>query len=102
KREQGKGNTVNTQFPIGYGPDDIRLAGSSSVLINNSMTKNDVIDIFATYNKTIAGDHAFKLLGGYNQEVFEIGNEAISRGNLISSSLPYLVLATANPTVSAG
>lgn len=100
KRETEKRNVVNQQYPIGVGPNDIRMQGSTAVHIYNYVTKNDVMDVFATYNKTIAGDHAIKLLAGYNQETFEIESEDVRRGDLISSSMPYLLLATANPTIN--
>lgn len=100
KRDIERRNAVNQQYPIGVGPGDVRLRGETSVGMNNFTTRNDVFDLFATYNKTLAGDHAIKLLAGYNQEVYEMENESFTRAGLISSSLPYLSLATGNPTLS--
>lgn len=104
KREMEKQNVTNTRYPIGYGPGDIRMEveGSTSASANNFTTRNDVFDLFATYNKTIAGDHAIKLLAGYNQEEFELSNELVSRTDLISSALPYIGLATATTTATTG
>lgn len=103
KRELWKYNTDNRKYEIGYGPDDIREeGGSGSVAVKNGLVKHTVYDIFATYNKTIATDHAFKLLAGYNQEEYTWSYESVSRGRLISSSLPYIYLTTGdNPLIGA-
>lgn len=103
KREIWKYNTDYRKYKIGYGPDDIREeGGNGSVSATNGIVKHDVYDLFATYNKTIAKDHAFKLIAGYNQEEYIWSYEAVSRDRLISSSLPYIILTTGeNPTLNA-
>ncbi|MGN6436786.1 MAG: TonB-dependent receptor [Agriterribacter sp.] len=104
KREIWKYNTDFRKYEIGYGPDDIREEGGvGSVSANNGIVKHDVYDLFATYNKTIATDHNFKLLAGYNQEEYVWSYETAARDRLISSSLPYIYLTTGEvPTLNAG
>ncbi len=103
KRELWKYNTDVKKYKLGYGPDDIREeGGAGSVSVRNGVVKHNVFDLFATYNKTIANDHAFKLIAGYNQEEYSWLVEGMSRDRLITSSLPYIRLATGeNPTISA-
>lgn len=103
KREIWKYNTDFRKYKIGYGPGDIRESSDlGSVAATNGIVKHDVYDLFATYNKTIATDHSFKLLAGYNQEAYVWSYEAASRDRLISSSLPYLGLTTGeSPIVNA-
>ncbi|MFT3702640.1 MAG: SusC/RagA family TonB-linked outer membrane protein [Agriterribacter sp.] len=103
KREIWKYNTDFRKYKIGYGPEDIREeGGNGSVAATNGIVKHDVYDLYATYNKTIATDHAFKLIAGYNQEEYIWSYEGVSRDRLISSSLPYISLTTGeNPALSA-
>lgn len=103
KREIWKYNTDYRKYKIGYGPDDVREeGGSGSVSATNGIVKHDVYDLFATYSKTIATDHAFKLLAGYNQEEYVWSFEEMGRDRLISSSLPYILLTTGeNPNLNA-
>ncbi|MFT3749879.1 MAG: SusC/RagA family TonB-linked outer membrane protein [Agriterribacter sp.] len=103
KREIWKYNVDYRKYKIGYGPDDIREeGGSGSVSATNGIVKHDVYDLFATYNKTIANDHSFKILAGYNQEEYVWSYEQVSRDRLISSSLPYIFLTTGeNPLLDA-
>lgn len=103
KREMWKYNTDYRKYKIGYGPGDIRESNDlGSVSARNGLVKHDVYDLFATYNKTIAKDHSFKLLAGYNQEEYEWSYEQVGNDRLISSSLPYIFLTTGDkPTLDA-
>ncbi|HOZ97874.1 MAG TPA: SusC/RagA family TonB-linked outer membrane protein [Niabella sp.] len=104
KREIWKYNTDFRKYKIGYGPNDVREeGGNGSVSATNGVVKHDVYDLYATYNKTIATDHAFKLLAGYNQEEYDWSYEQVGRDKLISSSLPYIYLTTGDkPSLDAG
>lgn len=103
KREMWKYNTDFRKYKIGYGPGDIRESNDlGSVSARNGLVKHDVYDLFATYNKTIATDHSFKLLAGYNQEEYEWSYEQVANDKLISSSLPYIFLTAGDkPTRDA-
>ncbi|MGZ8550804.1 MAG: SusC/RagA family TonB-linked outer membrane protein, partial [Chitinophagaceae bacterium] len=100
KRENWKYNFDYQTYKIGYGPTDIREEGGpTSVANRNEKVKQDVYDLYANYNKRL-GDHDIKLLAGFNQEEFTWSRDQITRSNLISSSLPYIGLATGAITTS--
>ncbi|MGC4013207.1 MAG: hypothetical protein QM755_01635 [Luteolibacter sp.] len=94
KRESWKYNTDYQKFTIGFGPEDMRVeGGAGSVASKIGTVKQDVYDLYANYSKKI-GDHDIKLLAGYNQEEYIWSADSVARGNLISSFLPYIGLAT--------
>lgn len=71
----------------------------SSYLFQKSNNDYDALNLFATYNKDIAG-HEFTIMGGMNYEHSYYEKLYASRANLISNELPSLSLATNTPTVS--
>ncbi|WP_161596801.1 TonB-dependent receptor [Chitinophaga vietnamensis] len=101
KRELWKSHADYRKYRIGYGPNDVREeGGTGSVTENNTMVTQDVYDLFATYNKTLAHDHRIQVLAGYNQESYESSVVNASKAGLISSSLPYISVTNGAPTVS--
>lgn len=100
KRELWRYHVENLPYQIGYGPDDVRTEGTpSSVAETNGTIKQYVYDLYGNYNKTF-GKHAIKLTAGFNQEVYEWDPVTVSKSNLISSSVPYIGLATGDVTVN--
>ena len=57
-------------------------------------------DLYANYNKKLGRNHDIKLLVGYNQEEYIWSADSVSRNILISSSLPYIGLATGTITTA--
>jgi len=95
KREDWKYNINYQKYKIGFGPADIREEGGTGYVENkNATVKQDVYDLYANYSKKIGNDHDIKLLVGYNQEEYIWSADQLARNNLISSSLPYIGLAT--------
>lgn len=100
KRELWKYHTERLPYNIGYGPDDVREQGTpSSITETNGTIVQDVFDLYVNYGKTF-GDHALKLMAGYNQEKYEWSPVSVSKNDLISGSVPYIGLATGDVTVS--
>lgn len=100
KRELWKYHVDQKQYNIGYGPKDIRMEGpGNGVTENNGTINHDVFDLFANYHKTIAKNHSFTILAGYNQESYEWQRIDASKQKIISSSLPYITLTSGDPTV---
>lgn len=100
KRELWKYHVEDLPYLIGYGPDDVRQEGDpSSITETNGTIVQNVYDLYVNYSKTF-GDHAIKLLGGYNQEKYEWSPVSVSKNDLISGSVPYIGLATGDVTVS--
>ncbi|GAO42708.1 SusC/RagA family TonB-linked outer membrane protein [Flavihumibacter petaseus] len=100
KRELWNYSTQYLPYNIGYGPNDVRAeGGTSSVAETNATVKQYVYDFYANYNKQL-GDHAIKVTAGYNQEEYEWDPVYVSRANLISSSVPYIGLATGDMQVN--
>lgn len=100
KRELWKYHTENLPYLIGFGPNDVRQENSiGSISETNGVINQDVFDLYVNYNKEF-GDHAFKLLGGYNQESYEWSPVTASKTQVISASVPYLGLTTGDATVS--
>ncbi len=102
KRELWKYNTDYQKYKIGYGPTDIREeGGNGSVNIRNGNVKQDVYDLYGNYTKRLGDNHEFKLMAGFNQEEYVWSYEEVSRDVLISSSLPYISLASGSANVTA-
>jgi TonB-linked SusC/RagA family outer membrane protein len=102
KRELWKYNTDYQKFKIGYGPTDVREeGGSGSVTIRNGNVKHDVYDLYGNYTKRLGKNHEFKLMAGVNQEEYVWSYEQASKDVLISSSLPYISLATGTTNITA-
>ncbi|HEY4290432.1 MAG TPA: SusC/RagA family TonB-linked outer membrane protein [Puia sp.] len=100
KRELWNYHIEDLPYRIGYGPNDVRTVGTpSSVSETNGTIKQYVYDLYANYSKTF-GDHAIKLTAGYNQEDYEWSPVTVSKSNLISSSAPYIGLATGDVTAN--
>ncbi len=99
KRELWKYHTESLPYSLGYGPDDIRIQNATgSISEVNGTINQDVIDLYANYNKTF-GNHAISLLAGYNQESYEWSPVGASKTQLISASVPYIGLTTGTATV---
>lgn len=100
KSELWKYHTEYLPYNIGYGPNDVRQLGTpSSITETNATSKQTVYDLYANYHKNF-GNHAIKLTAGYNQEAYEWNPVTVSKSNLISSSVPYIGLATGDVTVN--
>ncbi|WP_343305365.1 SusC/RagA family TonB-linked outer membrane protein [Chitinophaga niabensis] len=102
KREMWKYNTDSRKYRIGFGPNDVREEGGvGSISVRNGIVKHDVYDLYANYNKKLGVNHQLGLLVGFNQEENTWSSEQAARDGLITSSLPYLGLATGTQTVGA-
>jgi TonB-linked SusC/RagA family outer membrane protein len=102
KRELWKYHTEDLPYQLGYGPNDIRLQNAiGSISETNGTIEQDVFDLYVNYNKSF-GNHAVKLLAGYNQESYVWSPVAASRTQVISSSVPYIGLTTGDATISSG
>jgi len=102
KRELWKTHTDTKKYKIGYGPDDIREEGGlGSVSESNGYLYNNAFNLYTTYKKTIA-DHSFSAMVGFNSEDYSYSITDASRDVLISSSLPYLSLASGTATATGG
>ncbi len=100
KRELRKYHIENLPYSIGFGPGDIRIENASGAITEANATINqDVFDLYVNYNKNF-GDHAFKVLAGYNQESYEWDPVYASKTQVISSSVPYIGLTTGVGTIS--
>lgn len=100
KREQWRYHWDQTKYEIGFGPDDIRSeGGEGSVVERNRTIFNTIIDLFGKYNRSL-GEHDFGFLAGYNQESYENSSVEAERRVLISSSLPYIGLATGDSFIT--
>jgi TonB-linked SusC/RagA family outer membrane protein len=101
KRETWKSNIDYRKWKIGYGPTDIRENWYNNPYVDNKYVtiKQDVYDVYANYNKKL-GNHDIKLLFGYNQEESITSIDEVSKTNLISSSLPYIGLASGTVTTA--
>ena len=102
KRELWRNSTDFQKYKIGYGPTDIREeGGSGSVSVRNGNVKHDVYDLYGNYTKRLGDNHEFKLMAGFNQEEYVWSYEQATRDVLISSSLPYIGLATGTTNITA-
>jgi TonB-linked SusC/RagA family outer membrane protein len=100
KRELWKRHLDTKKYKIGYGPNDVREEGGlGSVNERNSYLYNNAFNVYTTYRKTI-GDHAFSAMVGFNSEDYSYSTTDAGRDVLISSSLPYLSLASGVATAS--
>lgn len=100
KRELWKYHAESLPYLIGYGPDDVREKNSTGYIAEtNGTIKQDVLDLFANYNKTIQ-NHTIKLVAGYSQESYEWSPVSVSKTNPISASVPYLGLTSGDATVT--
>jgi TonB-linked SusC/RagA family outer membrane protein len=98
KRELWKVHQDKKKYKIGYGPNDIREEGGlGSVREGNSYLYNNAFNVYATYRKTL-GDHAFSAMVGFNSEDYDYSTTNASKDVLISSTLPYLSLASGTAT----
>ncbi|GLR16883.1 SusC/RagA family TonB-linked outer membrane protein [Portibacter lacus] len=101
KRYADNNHTDYRKYYIGYGPNDIREESQNTPSVTESSAYNNynAYNIFATYNKNIGNDQLV-VIGGYNQEYSQYDYNAASRNGLISSSLPYVNLASGDQFVS--
>ncbi|MBV8252817.1 MAG: SusC/RagA family TonB-linked outer membrane protein [Chitinophaga sp.] len=100
QRELWKTHIDQNSYKIGYGPNDVRQEGSSAVTESNVFVRHDVFDLYANYHKTIAKNHSFTLLAGYNQESQEWEYVDASKKNIISPALPYIKLTSGDASAS--
>lgn len=100
KRELWRTHRDTRKYKIGYGPNDIREEGGlGSVSESNGYLYNNAFNLYTTYRKTI-GDHSFSAMVGFNSEDYDYSTANAARDVLISSSLPYLSLASGAATAS--
>ncbi|QCX38474.1 TonB-dependent receptor [Aureibaculum algae] len=95
QKENRNYDAYYSKYNIGYGPADIREEGVNEVWKYFRDKQYQVFNIYGTVDKTY-GNHAVKLIGGYNKEEFRDDYVTINREGVISSSLPTLQLATGN------
>ena len=88
-----------TKYLIGYGQNDIREENTSSAYKHTANDNYSVFDVFATYNK-LFGRHAVTAIAGFNREYSSHDEYKAERGELISSSLPSIALASGDQLVS--
>lgn len=94
-------NAFTTRYQIGFGPDDVREEGNTSVLRRGVFENYRVFNIYGTLNKQL-GNHMLTAVLGYSQEDFRKEQFQASRVGLISSSFPTLNLATGLIEVGEG
>jgi TonB-linked SusC/RagA family outer membrane protein len=96
---QEEADWYKTKYRIGYGPNDVREENTSSAYKSTTNDFYSVFDLFATYNK-LFGRHAVTAIAGFNQEDSSRDFYKAERGELISSSLPSIGLASGDQIVS--
>ncbi|WP_407429798.1 TonB-dependent receptor [Arcticibacter sp.] len=79
---------------------DLRTVGLNRLTEYRWKDKYNVLNLFATYNKTVAEDHNFKLLAGFNRESFDRDRVAAEADNLLIEDLSNLSLATAMNSIA--
>ena len=79
---------------------DFRTVGLNRLTEYRWKDKYNALNLFATYNKTIANKHHLKLLAGYNQEQFDRDRVATTADNLLIEDLSNLSLATVMNSIS--
>ncbi|MCC8155525.1 MAG: SusC/RagA family TonB-linked outer membrane protein [Tannerellaceae bacterium] len=72
----------------------------NAVSYDKSEDQNNILNIFATYEKKINEIHAFKIMVGFNQESYILKEVGLSRTNLMSNDIPFLELATGDRTTT--
>ncbi|MDR2388842.1 MAG: SusC/RagA family TonB-linked outer membrane protein, partial [Tannerellaceae bacterium] len=92
-------NWYKTKYRIGYGPNDVREENTSSASKSTTNDFYSVFDLFATYHKDW-GQHSLTALAGFNQEYSRSDYYRAEHGELISSSLPSIALASGDQLVS--
>lgn len=78
-------------------PDDSGLKQvntTSRYTISNTLSMNNVINVFSSYQRELEGGHDFSVMGGFNQEEYHSERLLGSRVDLLDSDLPSLGLAT--------
>ena len=99
RRELRNYNYDNRRYSVGYGPEDIRELGSTSVYRNRTTYDYQVANIYGSLNFS-NGNHQVSSLLGFNQEYNSELGLISSVSNIISSDLPALSLATGDPSAS--
>jgi TonB-linked SusC/RagA family outer membrane protein len=72
----------------------LQTTGMNSLTEVRNRNYYDVLNIYGTYTKSIARDHHFKLMLGYNQEKYNSDNITAQQGDLLISNLSNLNLGT--------
>lgn len=91
-----KENIVDTDLPRWDFRLEQQVTTGKQGIITNQDSNSDryVIDLFATYNKTIARKHNIGVLAGYNQEYCKAWWFNVRKAGLISLSTPVLSAAS--------
>src|SRR5690606_14505809 len=79
---------------------DFRTVGLNRLTEYRWKDKYNALNLFATYNKTLANKHNLKLLAGFNQEQFDRDRVATTADNLLIEDLSNLSLATVMNSIS--
>ncbi|MEX2641179.1 MAG: SusC/RagA family TonB-linked outer membrane protein, partial [Balneolales bacterium] len=87
------------RYSIGFGPDDIREQGSTSVWRNRTNYDYQVFNVYTNLNLDY-GNHVISSVAGFNQEKNEYYEMISDVSNVISSELPSLSLSLGDPAVS--
>ncbi|MEX1260908.1 MAG: TonB-dependent receptor [Balneolaceae bacterium] len=99
RRELRNFNSDQRRYTVGYGPDDIRQEGSTSVLRNRTTYNYQVFNIYGDLNLDY-DRHQINTVAGYNQEVNEFYEVEAEVSDVISSELPSLTLALGEPNTT--
>ena len=70
----------------------------NSVSYNEYDDRRQTFNLYGEYEKKFADKHDFKLMVGFNQELFVNKSISVGRSNLISNDIPYLSLASGDRT----
>lgn len=92
-------NYDNKRYSIGYGPDDVREEGTTLVYRDRTTYDYHVFNLYSNLNLDF-GEHQISSIVGFNQEINERYTVTSSIGDVISSELPSLSLATGDPSIS--
>lgn len=72
----------------------LQTTGVNSLTEERDRSYHNTLNIYGTYTKSLALDHHFKLMLGYNQEKYNSDNVSAEQGGLLINSLSNLNLGT--------
>lgn len=94
-----EGNPYYTVWDMGYGGYS---AGSSRVNEYSWKENYYTTNIYSDYFKQFDNGHYFKVMAGFNAELYKTRNISAQKNTLISPNVPTLDTATEDPTASGG
>jgi TonB-linked SusC/RagA family outer membrane protein len=87
------------KYQIGFGPESSIEQGVNRAYRRSLNDQYNVFNVYASLNKQFGSEHNLSAIVGYNQEEFRTEWFTADRGNVISSSLPTIALATGDAVV---